>query len=508
MEPPQVNNDSRPGRYRFDTAHLLADLKAHSVRGGVATLSAQAAQSLISLAATAVLARLLTPGDFGLVAMVQALTGFLAMFGDAGLSTATVQRQEIDQRQVSTLFWLNVCLGIGLMALLAALAPVVVWFYRDARLHQITLALSVSFPLAALAIQHQALLQRQLRFRPLAIIRIVSLALGLAAAIAAAAAGAAYWSLVIGTLTTTTVRSVATWLVSSWTPGRPAWGAGVASMVRFGGERTGFDLLNYGAANLDRLLLGRLWGDRILGLYSRSYHLMMLPIKQINSPMAAVAVPTLSRLQQEPERYRQAYLQMLEKLALVTMPLAVVMIGCADWLIELVLGPQWREAAEIFVYLGLAALLLPIANSSGWLFVSQGRSRDMLRWGFVDAAIKVVSIAAGLPWGAKGVAVAVMARTFLAFPLLWWVTCRIGPVRPRDIYRTLGTPLLAATCALLASLAFRLLGAPLHPAVGTGILTTLALAVSLAVLVSLRSGRRSLRELWDLVALLRRRESA
>lgn len=499
---PLQDADSVSAQSHFDTTHLLVDLRQRSIRGGTVTVVAFSVRFLVGMGAMAVLARLLTPGDFGLLAMVQVVAGFLGLFHDAGLSTATIQRERINQRQVSTLFWLNVLLGVGLMIAMIILAPAVGWYYRDQRLLAITVAMSLVFPITALAIQHRALLNRQMRFTSLAVIGVVSQVLGYLAAIGSALLGASYWSLVIAAMVTALTETTAIILTSRWIPGRPAWASGVQSMVRFGTELTGFEVLNYAAANLDRMLLGRYWGDQMLGLYWGAYRVLLLPLKQINTPIANVAVPTLSRLQIDPERYKRAYLGMIDKLSLLTTPLAVLMIGASDWIIHIFLGPQWDGAADVLFYLGFAAILLPIANTSGWLFVSQGRSRQMLQWGFIDALIKVISVTVGIRWGPVGMAVAVSVRTYLAFPLLWWIVCREGPIRAGDLYRTITPTMVAAGCALAAVWMFRYLAEPTQPVLGIVAVFSITAITMLAVLAAIPAGRTNIRQAYGLVRVL------
>src|SRR6185503_8959424 len=146
--------------------------------------------------------------------------------------------------------------------------------------------------------------------------------------------------------------TVITWAVCRWKPGRPKKDTGVRSMIRFGGNLTGFATINFFSRNLDNLLIGRFWGAQQLGLYSRAYQLMMLPIEQINEPISSVAVPSLSRLLDSPDEYRRAYLRMLEKIAFLTMPGVAVMIATSDWIVAIVLGPQWREVGPLLGILG------------------------------------------------------------------------------------------------------------------------------------------------------------
>ena len=226
----------------FDTEYLKTDLKGRSVRGGAVTMAAQGVTFFIRMGSTMVLARLLTPQDFGLIAMVTAVTGFVVMFKDMGLSMATVQKAEINHGQISTLFWINVVLSLGVMLVTAALAPAIAWFYGEPRLTWITLALAGAFVFGGLTVQHQALLRRSMRFGTLALIGIIGMLVGIVAAIIAAWYGAGYWALVIMQLSGAIAGAIAVWVACGWRPSLPVRCSGVREMLAFGGNLTGFNI--------------------------------------------------------------------------------------------------------------------------------------------------------------------------------------------------------------------------------------------------------------------------
>jgi O-antigen/teichoic acid export membrane protein len=313
----------------FDTRGLSADLKGRSVRGGAVTLLAQGSRLAIQTISMVVLARLLTPADYGLVGMVTAVTGFAALFSDLGLSMATVQKARIDHHEVSTLFWINVALGLLIALVVSGLAPALAWFYGEPRLTLVTVVSAGLFLLGGLTVQHQALLRRQMRFGALAGIEILSLLLSVAVAIVAAVLHAGYWALVLMALAKAGGGVIGMWVACRWRPGRPTRRAGVGEMLRFGANLTGFHVLNYFARNLDNVLIGKVWGATALGFYSKAYGLLMLPLTQINTPISAAAIPALSRLCGEPARYRSYYLKCISLIALVTMPLAVFLVDLA-----------------------------------------------------------------------------------------------------------------------------------------------------------------------------------
>jgi O-antigen/teichoic acid export membrane protein len=483
----------------FDSAHLQDHLARRSISGGASIMAAQGLQFALMLAGTAVLARVLSPSDYGMVAMCSATLGFVAMFKDAGLSMATIQKGQISSEQISSLFWINLTISwvLGLGVLLVA--PLVAAFYGKPELTQVTAALSLSFVIGGLTLQHQALLRRHMMFESLIFIQIVSYCINLGTTVVLAVSGWRYWSLVAGTLAQSAASTLLEFVFCPWVPGRPVWGVGARKMIMFGGHLTGFSFLNYCARNLDNVLIGRFSGAAALGEYARAYQLLTLPVQQINGPLTAVAVPALSRLQSDPERYRKFYLRAISLLAFVTIPGVMFLIVMSREVIILILGPQWVGVADIYVLLGISAILQPVCNTTGWLFVSQGRSRELLTWGAIGSSITVGSILIGMPWGPKGVALSYSCFSWASTPLLCWFVFRVGPIRFRDVGRVLLPPLVAASCACTALLCLRMFVqlSNAYVAIVFGFLVVSTLYI--AVLMLLADGRAQLGQCLELV---------
>jgi O-antigen/teichoic acid export membrane protein len=501
----QFANDDQYDHFR--TEHLKEDLGSRSARGGIVTLAAQFVKFVTSTAAAIVLARLLTPQDYGLIGMVAIIVNFVGMFQYLGLSTATVKWSQLDHKQVSTLFWVNVSLSAVIMLATFASGPLLAWFYHEPRLIGIAIGYGIMLLLTGLSIQHQALLMRQMRFGVYAAIEVASMVIGLIAAIIAALVGAGYWALVLNQLVVWTVIVIGTWTACRWRPGLPRRGTGLRKMLSYGGNLTGYNFMHFFARNLDNALIGKFWGAYQLGLYSRAYQLLLMPIGQINTPLWSVAVPALSRLSDSPERYRAAYLKILEKIAMITMPGVIFMCATSDWLVLFLLGQQWTETAYIFRLLGVAAVLQPVTSSALWLFSTQGRAREMLNWGFFGSGIAVCSILFGLPWGAKGVAFTyAISDLCISTPLLFWYVGRRGPVRTRDFYRTVTPSFCASLSTLGALLVFRPWLEVVHSlALRLSLALLIAVVASLLVFSALPAGRLALRSLKDMLVMAFRR---
>ncbi|MEO1124836.1 MAG: lipopolysaccharide biosynthesis protein [Cyanobacteria bacterium J06639_16] len=426
------------------TDHLKDDLKGRSVRGGAVTLASQGARFFLQMGSTAVLARLLSPEDYGLIGMATVFTGFIELFKHMGLSAATVQRAEVNHRQVSTLFWINVGLGLVMTLLAAASAPVVAWFYGAPELLPIVLALSITFALSGFNVQHRALLLRQMRYRIQAQIEIVSMVMGVAAAIITGLMGWGYWALVAMQLTKACTEMVMIWWSCQWRPGLPDWQSGIKPFLSYGSNLTGFQVVNYFSRNFDNVLIGRVWGSQELGLYAKAYQLVLFPILQINTPISRVALPSLSRLQDNPEKYRKYYYKALTSITTVGMPIVAFMFATADNVILLLLGEQWLGTVAIFQWLMPAAFLATFNVATGWVYQSSGRTDKQFRWGLLGSSITVLVFAIGVRWGAIGV-----AAGFSILRVVWLIPtlsfCYAGtPLRLTGLFTNLAFPACAS----------------------------------------------------------------
>jgi PST family polysaccharide transporter len=488
----------------FRTDHLMDSLGGRTARGGVVTMASHGMKFAVSIVATAILARLLSPLDYGLIGMVAVATNFIVMFKDLGLATATVQKSQITSEQISTLFWVNLTLSVITMLAMVLLAPVIAWFYGDSRLTLIAIVSAIGFLIGGLTVQHEALLKRQMRFLALSAVALTAMVGGYVVGILFAWYGFGYWSLVFSQLALLTIDAILVWTLCGWRPGLPRRNSGVRSMLSFGGNITGYGTVNYFSKNADNLLIGRFWGAQSLGLYNKAAQLVGLPTDQVHEPVMAVTVPALSRLADSPERYRKAYLRIMEKVLMLVMPVVALLIVASDWLVGIVLGAQWRGAAPILVFMGLAGLIQPVLNTVGSLLVTQGRGRDLLHWSIISAPLSILSIVVGLPWGATGVAASYsLARILITQPLMYWFVGRKGPVRTKDFYKLLMPFVLSSTVGIFACLAFRHFFKLANPLLGLVVCGGLIVMTNLLVLLMIPSGRRALADVRNSILLLK-----
>jgi len=332
----------------FDTSHLEGNLVKKTVQGGMAIGVVRVVNLVISLGSIAILARLLRPEDFGLVAMVWAILGFVMVFREAGLSLATVQKKDVTHEQVSNLFWVNLGLGVAIAILIVSASPIFSVLYNDPRLAPIAAALSVPAIFSGLTIQHQALARRHMKFWLVQISGLCGSVLGIATAIFVAWKGGAYWALVGQRTVSSAATCAILWMTVPWRPGLPRRGTGVRSMLQFGANIMGGRFIKMFPQQLDKILIGSIAGEASLGFYSKAKRLMMLPLREINNPANSVTFPALSRVQDDPKTYKNYYYQGIKLLVSLVLPAIICLAIVADDLVPVFLGKGWGDVVIFF----------------------------------------------------------------------------------------------------------------------------------------------------------------
>ena len=448
----------------------MEDLRRKTIRGGLAKLCGQAAVFFIRIVYLVIMARLLDPKDFGLVAMVTSVTGLYGLFATAGLSVASIQKSSITDEQISTLFWINILVGTILAFFCLLTAPVLVRFYDEPHLFSLTVVSAAGFVINAAGVQHSALLERHMRYVALAGIGAMAQVGGVVVGVLMAVGGLRYWAIIASPLVQSAVDVIGVWVATRWLPGLPRRDNEIGSMLRFGGTLTLNGAIVYFAYNLDKILLGRFWGADVLGLYGRAYTLINIPNDNLNAAIGGVAFSALSRLQNDPTRYKSYFLKAYSLANSLTFPITVFFASFANEIILILLGPKWTGAAIIFRLLSPTVMIFGIINPMAWLLMSTGLYRRSFRIALVIAPLVITAYAIGLPFGASGVALAYSAAmTIWLVPHILW--CLHGTaISPRDILVASSRPLLSAIVA--AACAF---GAQLYLGEGAAPLLRLAL---------------------------------
>ncbi len=475
----------------------VPDLGRAAARGTAVTLGAQGVRFVLQIGSLVVLARLLTPEAFGLVAMVTSVLGVAELIRDFGLSSAAIQAKELSDKEQTNLFWVNVGIGTTCACLAILAASLIATLYGDDRVRPVVVALAGMLVVSGVTTQFRADLSRELRFSALGVVEVVAQASAVTVAIVAAARGAGYWSIVAQQMTLVVTTCALSAALSRWRPGLPSRRTSIRRFVRFGSNVLGTQVIGYATNNADNVALGAVWGAGPLGAYSRAYQLLMVPINQVNDPMTRVVLPLLSRVHDDPAVY-QRYLEKAQRVGTYGLgPLFSVAAGLAAPLVALLFGPQWTAVTPVFVALAVGGVFRGVGLVTYWGFLSSGQTGQQLRMYLVARPVMIGIILAGLPWGPLGVAIGHST----AFALYWLVSLGyLGRVTRVDRGRLFGQAVRALlTISLPAgSLAYAgtlLSGTTLLQLLYGGGLAACYLAVILLVSPAKRAELRAVRSL-------------
>jgi O-antigen/teichoic acid export membrane protein len=388
---------------------------------GAAQVGAQAASLVIAV----ILTRLLSPQDFGLVAMVVVFTGFASVFTDMGFGAALVQKLDLTQHHKNAVFWISVAVGALSTLIFAAAAPYIASFYGVPALQPITLAISIIFFINAFATVKFALLQKAMDFRSLAAAQLTATLLSGLIAIYLAFSGFGVWSIVAMYVATAAVNVAVLWIITPWRPDFSLRWDAVQDLSKFSRNLVGFSAFNYWTRNGDNLLIGRYAGSAALGIYARSYAILLLPVWQISGVITNVMFPAFSAIQKDVERVRELYLTSISVISLVTFPLTLGLLVVSQSFVLALFGDKWAEMIPILQVFCLLGLIQSIGTTVGWIYQSQGRTDILFRFGLFSGLIFIISFVVGLRWGALGVAVAYTVANFLLWYPTWSIPARL-----------------------------------------------------------------------------------
>ena len=384
---------------------------------------------LIQLITLVVLSRLLAPEDFGFIAMTTAIVGLGELIRDLGLSSASIQARDLSRQQRTNLFWLSTVIGLLVAAAVAAAAPLVAAFYDEAALVTVTLALAVTFALNGASAQHKASLARDLRFRALAVVETISPLAAATLAICLAMSGWSYWSLVVQQIALALIGLLLVLVIARWLPGLPRRTDGMRPLLTYGFHLLGAQVVAYFSRNIDTVVLGQRFGATAVGLYSRAFELVINPLNQVNAPSSKVAVPILSRLQEDSQRYNAFLLRGQKVMLMAVIPVLAAAIATAEPLIDIVLGPSWGQVAPLFQILAVAGIVRICAYATYWIALSRGATKISLYVNLIAVPVYGGCVLAGSLFGVTGVAIGFATASTItwAIGLIWYTRAAAAP---------------------------------------------------------------------------------
>ena len=403
------------------------ELRRTAVRGAGAAIASSAGSFVVQIGSVAILARLLTPADFGIVTMVTTFSLMFRSFGMNGFTELVMQREELTRSLASNFFWIELGMGAILTLAFASSGPLLAIFYHNSAVTQVTECLSLTIGIGCLGWIHLALLQRAMHFRTIAVINFAGQLVLVIVTIALALAGWHYWALVWGIVTQAIFMAVGAWWLCRWVPSWPGRVQGTRSGFRFAMNVYSHFAFSYSTRNTDNLLVGWRYGAQSLGFYKKAYDLFVLPETQLLAPMSAVVVSTLSRVSRDREKFQRYFLRAISVLALVGMGIGADFVLVGKDLIRFLLGSGWDEAGRMFTLFGPGIGVMLLYNTHGWVHLSIGRPERWFRWGLMEFLCTASLFLLALRWGPSGFALAWTVSFFLLmFPGFWYAGKPIG----------------------------------------------------------------------------------
>jgi len=413
-------------------------LGKRAARGALLTLSGQGVKILLQVAGVVLLARMLSPGDYGLVAMTAAVIGVAEIFRDFGLSAAAVQAKQLTRGQRDNLFWLNTGAGAGLTLVVFVVAPLIALLYSRPELVELSQVLSLVFLINGMSTQFRADLNRRMRFSRMAMVEMSAPALALGVAVLVALEGGGYWALAVQQLTTAAVLLTGYAIFARWLPRLPDRSAPMRDLLNFGWHLAGSQLIGYLGNNVDSLTIGTRFGATPLGLYNRAFQLLMTPLGQLRQPTTTVALPVLARLRSEPAATNRYLERGQAALGLTLVAGLGFILGSAHPITAIFLGGQWLSVEPILRLLAAAGAFQTLAYVGLWVYLAHGLTKQLMQYTLITNAIKIACILVGSLWGVLGVAWGYALAPALAWPLSFWWLSRSSSVRVRPLYAGAG----------------------------------------------------------------------
>jgi PST family polysaccharide transporter len=394
-------------------------LTSQSIRSLAWESVSRVGQQGLTFLSTAILAHLLTPAAYGVMGMAGLFLNFASTVNELGIPAAIVQWPETNQRMLSSLFWFNLLLGLGVSATLFGAGSLAATFFHEPLVRSILQVLALTFFIASLGNVQHALLYREMNLRPAAMAQIISSVAGLAVAVGMALQGMGVWSLVGSALTARVMDSALMWVLHSWRPSFHFRWSDCRPVLRFGVNLAGFGVVNFLSRNADNLIVGRMLGSAPLGYYQNSYNLMYYPQQTLNSTISNVMLAALSKTQADKERFGQAVLRLATMFGFLLFPMMLGMAVTADLIVGVVLGPQWAPAGQLLAILAVAGFLQGFSAPTGQIYIATGKTDVLFRWSLITSSATVLGFLAGVRWGTVGVAAGfTIAQAVLLYPLL------------------------------------------------------------------------------------------
>jgi PST family polysaccharide transporter len=400
------------------------NLQQKAVKGVAWSAIQRVSSQIISFFVFLVLSRLLEPEAFGLFAMANVVLAFVQIFLDQGFSQAIVQREELNKAHLNTAFWANTVFGVAMAIVGVTLSNLMAKLFRAPDLSPVVQWMVISFIFMGLSSTQQALLQRDLAFRSLALRSLVAELIAGVVAISLAFLSYNVWSLVAQALIRVIVGMVILWMASDWRPGFQFSIAHLRALSSFGINIVGNRLVNFFNQRTDEILIGYFLGTSALGFYTIGFRILRVITRLLTESIDAVAFPTFSRLQVDRERFRQAFFQVIQTTSLIAFPGFLGISIIAPELVIAFFGEKWAPSIPVMQVLAFIGILNATSYFNATALVSVGKPFWLFMTNLINALMNIIAMLIAVRWGIVAVAVAYVIRGYFLAPIPIWLLHR------------------------------------------------------------------------------------
>jgi PST family polysaccharide transporter len=432
---------------------ITSSLQSTAAKGLAWVGIAQLVTQFLGLLTTIVLARLLQPAEFGLVAMANVVIGFVSVINGLGLGAAIIQKSELEDKHLNSVFIANILLGAALFLVLLTTSPIIAWFYDKPDVQPIIWVLAFTLLIGGGSATQNVLLTKKMRYNTIAKITLVGTVSQAIVSILLALAQFGSWALVIGQLIKTLILSIGFWLFTDWRPRLEFDRQAFSEMISFGLNTLGSQLTGYASTNIDNLIVGKYLGATALGYYSLAFRWSALPRQKLLGSVNEVMFPAFSMIQNDDTRLRSGYIRLLSYISFITFPLCIGIMIIAPRLVPLIYTDKWAPAVLPLQILSLGAIITTIGSPMGLIFNAKGRADLDFKIKIVSTLLLIFLIFMGLRFGLVGVAVGVSLKSFL---IIWILGAKVNDLIDLKLstYLTAFAPATAASLLMAGVLFF------------------------------------------------------
>ncbi len=470
------------------------------VRGVTWTGIAQVAGQGARLIAMIILARLLIPEDFGVVAIAMVFTTLVSQTVDLGFNQAIVQRKEINPSHLSTTFWTSWAMGIGFCAVTVAASPLIATFFNEDSVGPVLAVLSISFVIIPLGSVHGALLRRRMELFRFSIAEVSGSVAYVVTSVSLAFAGFGVWSLVFGSLTSDAVYVSARWILCHWHPSFTFSLQSLKELWGFGIKVTGIKFLSFMASRLDYLIIGKFLTSAAVGFYNLGRRVPSYPIGGLQLVVMRVAFPAYSSIQDEGERLRRGYAKSVTFVSIIGLPMLIGLALVTPELVRVFFGQKWIPAIVPMQILCLAASRNTLSAANSSVFWSKGRPDIELKLSLVMLIIDIPALLFGVQFGATGVALTRLITGFFWLPIQQVIANRLLGLRLKDYLAAIRPAVFGTAVMTVVVLGFRYGVSSFIDLPDVAMLTILILLGALTYFIALKVAR--VQPLNEMIALI------